>query len=161
MTSIGPRFAPGVPRRPELPIRYLPQDVDVVIVVLVLLLVLVVEDHFLFGLVDGGLEDLVGPRVLLAPVVFLVLVFEVVIADIGVSIRHADVDALILEHSGDFPQHLLGVLLGVGAALRGGSLTRRESSMPLSMTQSKVSFSNTPLRFLASAWISSSQRGYI
>jgi hypothetical protein len=140
---------------------YLAEDVDVVVVVLVLLLVLVVEDHFLFGLVDGGLEDLVGPWVLLAPVVFLVLVFEVVVADIGVPIRHADVDALVLEHSGDFSQHLLRVLLGVGATLHGGSLTSRESSMPLSMTQSKVSFSNTPLRFLASAWTSCCNSGYI
>lgn len=161
MTWIGPRLAPGAPLRPASPIGYLAEDVDVVVVILVLLLVLVVEHHILFGLVDGGLEDLVGPWVLLAPVVFLVLVFEVMVADVGVSIGHADVDALVLEHSGYFPEHLPGVLLGVGAALHGGSVTSRESSMPLSTTQSKVSFSNTPLRFLASAWISSSQMSYI
>lgn len=92
---IVPRFVRDVLLRPASLMGYLAKYVDIVIVILVLLLVLVVKDHILFGLVDGGLEDLVRPWVFLAPVVFLVLVFEIVIADIGVSIRHADIDALI------------------------------------------------------------------
>jgi hypothetical protein len=65
---------------------YLAQNVDVVVVVLVFLLVLIVKDHFLFGLVDSGLEDLVRPRVLLPPVVFLVLVLEVVAPYVGIPV---------------------------------------------------------------------------
>jgi hypothetical protein len=86
---------------------YLAEDVDVVVVILVLLLVLVVEHHLLLGLVDGRLEDLVGPGVLLAPIVFLVLVLEVVVADVRVAVGDADVDAFILQYSRYFPQHLL------------------------------------------------------
>lgn len=134
--------------------KYLAEDVDVVVVVLVLLLVLIVEDHFLLSLVNGGLEDLIRPWVLLAPVVFLVLVLEVMVADIRISVGDADVDAFILQYSWYFPEHLLGVLLGVGSTLHYKGVTSKESSMPLSMTQSKVSFSKTPFRFLASAWMS-------
>jgi hypothetical protein len=65
---------------------YLAQNVDVVVVVLVFLLVLIVKDHFFFGLVDSGLEDLVRPRVLLPPVVFLVLVLEVVASYVGIPV---------------------------------------------------------------------------
>ena len=83
---IGVRLAPGVPPRPEYLMFYLAQDVDVMVVVLVLLFVLIVKDHLLFCLINGGLEDLVRPRVLLAPVVFLVLVFEIVAADIWISV---------------------------------------------------------------------------
>lgn len=79
--------------------KYLAEDVDVVVVVLVLLLVLIVEDHFLLSLVNGGLEDLIRPWVLLAPVVFLVLVLEVMVADIRISVGDADVDAFILQYS--------------------------------------------------------------
>ena len=65
---------------------YLAQNVDVVVVVLVFLLVLIVKDHFLFGLVDSGLEDLVRPRILLPPIILLRFVLEIVASDVGVSI---------------------------------------------------------------------------
>lgn len=69
------------------------------IVILILLLVFVVEDHLLFCVVDRWLEHPIGPLILLAPLVFLVLVFEVVVADIRIAIGYADIDALILQHS--------------------------------------------------------------
>ena len=75
-----------MPPRPEYWMFYLAQDVDVMVVVLVFVFVLIVEDKLLFWLINGGLEDLVGPRILLAPVVFLVLVFEIVAADIWISV---------------------------------------------------------------------------
>lgn len=78
---------------------YLAQNVDIVVIVLVLFLVFVVEDHLFLGVVDGGLEDLVGPRVLLAPVVFLGFVLEVVAADVWIPVANTDVDALVLENS--------------------------------------------------------------
>ena len=87
------------------------------VVVLVLLLVLVLENHFLFGMVDGRLEYLVGPLVLPAPVVVFVAVLEVMVADVGVTIGNAYVDALVLEDSGDLSQHFFAVLFGVGSAL--------------------------------------------
>ena len=76
MTALTP--APGAPRLPEFIMIYLAQNVDVVIVVFVFVLVLIVKDHFFFSLVDSGLEDLIRPGVLFSPVVFLVLVLEVV-----------------------------------------------------------------------------------
>lgn len=80
---------------------YLAKNVHIVIVVLVLVLVFVVEHHLLLGVVDCWLEDLVRPWVLLAPVVFLGFVLEVVASDVWVSVTDADVNTLVLEHSGD------------------------------------------------------------
>lgn len=125
------------------PKSYLAQHIHIMIVILVLLLVLIVKNQLFLTLFDSGFEYFVRPLVLLAPVVFFRLVFEVVVADIWISVRDADVDSLVFEDSGDFPEHLFGVLLGVGAALYGQVVTRMESSMPLSITQSKVSFSNS------------------
>lgn len=92
---------------------YLAKNVHIVIVVLVLLLVLIVEHHLLFRVVDCWLEHLVRPWVLLSPVVFLGFVLEVVAADVGISVTHADVNAFVLQHTGDLSKHLLGILLGV------------------------------------------------
>lgn len=81
------------------------------IVILVLLLILIVENQLLLALLNSWLEYFVGPLVLLAPVVLLRLVLEVVVADIGVAVGDADVDSLVFEYPGDFPEHLFGVLL--------------------------------------------------
>lgn len=80
---------------------YLAKNVHIVIVVLVFVLVFVVEYHLLLGVVDCWLEDLVRPRVLLAPVVFLGFVLEVVASDVWISVADADVNTLVLEDSGD------------------------------------------------------------
>jgi hypothetical protein len=80
----------------------LPQNVDVMVVVLVLLFVLIAEDHFLLALLDCRLEDLVRPLILATPVVLLGLVLEIVVADVRVPIRHANVNSFVLEHSGYF-----------------------------------------------------------
>ena len=77
------------------------------VVIFVLLLLLVLEDQLLLGVVDGRLEDLVGPLVLPAPVVVLVLILEVVVPDVGVAVADADVDSLVLQHPRHLPQHLL------------------------------------------------------
>lgn len=100
-----------------MPDTYLAQDVDIVVVILVLLPVFVLEDDLLLGVVDGRLEYLVGPLVLAPPAVVLVLILKVVVADVRIPIGHTDIDAFVLEHPGDLPQHLLGVLLGVGTTL--------------------------------------------
>lgn len=110
------------------------------VVILVPLLLLVVKNHLLLRVVDRRLEDLVRPLVLPSPVIFLRFVLEVVVADIGVPVGDADIDPFVFEDPGDLSQHLLGVLFGVGAALGRDISTRMESSSPLSMTQSKVSF---------------------
>ena len=95
----------------------LSHDVHVMVIVLVLLLVLILENDLLFSIVYSWLEYLVGPLVLAPPVVVLILVLKVVVPDIRVSITNADIDAFVLQHPGYFPEHLLGVLLGVGSAL--------------------------------------------
>jgi hypothetical protein len=77
-----------------------------------------------------------------------------VIPYIRVSIRDTDIHSLVFQHPWDLPKHLLRVLLGISATLCYGGDTKIESSMPLSITQSKVSFSKTSFRFLASAWTS-------
>lgn len=71
------------------------------VVIFVLLLVLVIENDVLLSMINGGLENLVRPLVLSTPVVLFSLVFEVMVPDIGVPVRNADVDAPILQHSGD------------------------------------------------------------
>lgn len=131
---------------------YLAKNVHIVIVVLVLVLVLIVKHHLFLRLVNCRLEDLVRPWVLLSPIVFFGFVLEVVASDIWISVADADVNAFVLQHTGDFSKHLLGVLFGVGSTLSSFKSTRMESSMPLSITQSKVSFSNKALRLRASAW---------
>jgi hypothetical protein len=81
----------------EVVVFALAQNVDIVVVVLVLLLVLVLENDLLLGVVDRRLEYLVGPLVLPPPVVVLVAVLEVVVADVGVPIRDTYVDSLVLQ----------------------------------------------------------------
>lgn len=75
------------------------------VVIFVLLPVLVIENDVLLSVVNRRLEDLVRPLVLSTPVVLLGLVLEVVVPDIGVPIRNADVDAPILQHSRNLSQH--------------------------------------------------------
>lgn len=140
MTSIALRGHPKCCPPPASRHNYLAQDVNVVIVILVLFLLLIVEDHFFFSVVNSGLEDPVRPLVLLAPFVLLALVLEVVVADVWIPIRNADIHTFVLQDPGNFSQHLLAVLLGIGPALSLPQGTKMESSMPLSITQSKVSF---------------------
>jgi len=96
---------------------YLAKNVHIVVVVLVLVLVFIVKNHLLLRVVDRWLEDLIRPWVLLTPVVFLGFVLEVMAADVWISVTDADVDAFVLEDSGDLSKHFFGVLLGVGSAL--------------------------------------------
>ena len=52
-----------------------------------------------------GFEYFVGPLVFFSPVVFFDFVFEVVVADVGVAVGDADVDAFVFKDSGDLSQH--------------------------------------------------------
>ena len=76
------------------------------VVIFVLFFVLFLEDDLFLGVVDGRLEHFVGPLVLPAPTVVLILVLEVVVADVWVSVGNADVDAFVFEDPRDFSQHL-------------------------------------------------------
>lgn len=95
MISIVLRFVRRGCLLPGLCADYLAEDIDVVVVVFVFLFVFVVEDDFSFWLFDGGFEYFVGPLVLFSPVVFFDFVFEVVVADVGVAVGDADVDAFV------------------------------------------------------------------
>jgi hypothetical protein len=106
------------------------------IVILVFLLVLVLEDDFPFGVVNRRLEDLVRPLIFSTPTVVLVLILEVVVPDVRVSVRNADIDPSWLQNSRYLSEHLLRILLGIGSALYQTPSTNTESSVPLSITQS-------------------------
>ena len=106
--------------------------------VFVLFFIFIVENQFFLSLLNGWFENFVRPLVFLSPVILFRFILEVVVADVRVAIRNTDVHTSVFEHSGNFSQHLLGILFRIRSALYKYLFTRIESSMPLSITQSKV-----------------------
>ena len=87
------------------------------VVIFVFFLIFILEYHLSFGMINSWLEYLVRPLVLSPPIVVLVPVFKVVVADIRVAIGDADINSFIFEHPRYLSQHFLAVLLRVSSTL--------------------------------------------
>lgn len=90
-------------------------NVHVMVIVFIFLFVFVAENYVFLAFVDIWLENFVWALRQSRPSV--TFTFEVVITNIGISIRNANIISFILQHPRNLIKHFSGVLLRICPAL--------------------------------------------